>query len=448
MIHKYKLFNKNIVLDINSGSVHIVSDSVFDIISNPTDIQVSVIEKYGQAVIDEAVAEINELIEKGLLYSKDIYKHYRDLKTKTPPVKALCLHMAHDCDLRCRYCFAKTGSFAGERGLMDEETAKRAIDFVIKNSQSRRNIEIDFFGGEPMLNFDVVKKTVEYANAEAEKYNKNFRFTITTNGLLLNDEHMEYINKYMSNVVLSCDGRKEVNDKNRKTIDGQGCYDEIIGKFQKVANARSQTDYYIRGTFTNDNLDFKNDVLHLADLGFKQISVEPVTLDEKHSLAIKKEHLPRIFDEYEELAKEIIKREKSGENKFNFFHFMIDLQEGPCALKRISGCGAGCEYLAVTPGGDIFPCHQFADEPEFKMGNVFVDSEIAANSELRENFRMRDIYEIENCQNCFAKFYCSGGCAASSQKFCDNLLKPYEIGCELQKKRTEVAIAIVAVLSD
>ena len=449
MIHKYKLFNKNIILDIYSGSVHVVSDSVFDMLNinsfDKNDISQEIFTKYSKEMIEESILEIETLIENGILYSPDIYKIFRDSKTKNPPVKALCLHMAHDCDLRCRYCFAGTGAFHGERSLMPFEVAKKAIDFVIINSQNRKNIEIDFFGGEPVLNFDVVKKTVEYANEQGSKYDKTFRFTLTTNGLAITDEQIEYVNKYMSNVVLSCDGRQETNDKNRKTIDGKGTYDKIIEKFIKIADARDQFNYYIRGTFTKDNLDFKDDVLHLANLGFKQISVEPVALSESSPLAIKEEHLTAIYKDYEDLAREIIKREVENKDTFNFFHYMIDLENGPCALKRISGCGAGCEYLAVTPNGDIFPCHQFADDPDFKMGNVLDDS---FKKDKQEQFKTRDIYTINGCDTCFAKFYCSGGCAANSLKFENDLYKPYEIGCKMQRKRVECAIGIQAVLAD
>lgn len=450
MLHKYKLFNRNIVTDIYSGSVHVVSDCVFDILDeekfDKNNIDKKYFEIYGEKEVAEAISEIEELIKNGLLYSKDIYRPVYEAKTKNPPVKALCLHMAHDCDLRCRYCFAGTGAFHGERSLMSEEVAKKAIDFVIENSQNRRNIEIDFFGGEPMLNFDVVKSTVEYAEKEGEKHGKTFRFTITTNGNIINEEQVEYINKHMSNIVLSCDGRKEVNDKNRKTSDGKGTYDIIIDKFKSIAESRNQNNYYIRGTFTRDNLDFANDVTHLASLGFKQISVEPVALPENSPLSIKKEHLKEIFSEYERLAEEIIRREKDGNDAFNFFHFMIDLDNGPCALKRISGCGAGCEYLAVTPSGDIYPCHQFAGEKEYLMGNVLKDKK-PQNDELKEKFKVRDIYHIKGCDSCFAKFYCSGGCAANSAHFENDLYSPYEIGCEMQRKRVECAIGIKAALA-
>lgn len=447
MIHKYQLFGNNIVLDIYSGSVHVVSDAVYDLLGeyefHPEEISDEIKQKYSESILSEAVAEIEELKKSGTLYSHDIYKPFRDAKTKTPPVKALCLHMAHDCDLRCRYCFAGTGAFHGVRSIMPLEVAKKAIDFVISHSQNRKNIEIDFFGGEPMLNFPVVKETVAYAREEGMKHGKHFRFTITTNGLLINEEQMKYVNENMDNVVLSCDGRKEVHDKNRKTVSGEGTYDKVIDKFIKIANDRKQMDYYIRGTFTKDNKDFTKDVLHLADLGFKQISVEPVTLDEKSPMAIGYEDLPEIFREYELLAEEIIRREKSGENRFNFFHFMIDLDNGPCALRRISGCGAGCEYAAVTPSGDIFPCHQFADEPEYKIGNV-----LDGTYEMPEQFRDRDIYTVKGCDSCFAKFYCSAGCSASSLKYEKDLYQPYDIACQMQKKRVECAIAIKAALAD
>lgn len=451
MLHKFKLFNQNIVTDIYSGSVHIVSDCVYDILNenefNKNNIDKKYYKLYEEKEIEEAISEIEELIKNGLLYSKDIYKPVYEAKTKNPPVKALCLHMAHDCDLRCRYCFAGTGAFHGERSLMSEEVAKKAIDFVIANSQNRKNIEIDFFGGEPMLNFDVVKSTVEYAEKEGEKHGKNFRFTITTNGNIINVEQVEYINKHMSNIVLSCDGRKEVNDKNRKTSDGKGTYDIIIDKFKYIADSRNQNNYYIRGTFTRDNLDFANDVIHLANLGFKQISVEPVALPDSSPLSIKEEHLEEVCREYEKLAEEIIKREKDKNDTFNFFHFMIDLDNGPCALKRISGCGAGCEYLAVTPSGDIYPCHQFAGEKEYLMGNVLKDSK-NINEELKEKFKKRDIYHIKGCDSCFAKFYCSGGCAANSVHFENDMYIPYEMGCKMQRKRVECAIGIKAALAE
>ena len=447
MIHKYQMFGNHIVLDIHSGSVHVVSDAVYDLLGedtfDPDHIPQAFREKYSEETLAEAILEIRTLIREGTLYSPDIYRPFRDAKTKTPPVKALCLHMAHDCDLRCRYCFAGTGAFRGTRSLMPLPVAKAAIDFVIRHSQGRKNIEIDFFGGEPMLNFDVVKETVSYARKQGKKYGKNFRFTITTNGLLIDEDQMRYVNETMDNIVLSCDGRKEVHDKNRKTVVGEGTYDKIIGKFIQIANDRKQMGYYIRGTFTKENKDFTKDVLHLADLGFQQISMEPVTLDSRSPLAIGYEDLPEIFAEYEALAQEIIRREKSGKNRFNFFHFMIDLDHGPCALRRISGCGAGCEYAAVTPSGDIFPCHQFADEPQYKIGNV-----LDGTYEMPEAFRIRDIYTVKGCDSCFAKFYCSAGCSASSLKYEKDLYQPYDIACQMQKKRVECAIAIQAALAE
>ena len=319
---------------------------------------------------------------------------------------------------------------------MSAEVGKKAIDFLIENSGSRKNLEIDFFGGEPLMNFDVVKEIVEYGRSIEKQHNKNFRFTMTTNGILLNDEIADYINKNMHNAVLSLDGRKEINDKMRVRAGGQGSYDNIVPKFVKMAEDRNQMDYYVRGTFTRNNLDFAKDVLHLADLGFKQISVEPVVTDEKEDYAIRKEDLPIIFEEYEKLAKEMLKRQKEGK-WFNFFHFMIDLTGGPCAHKRLVGCGSGTEYLAVTPEGDLYPCHQFVGQEQFKMGTVFEGVE---RKDIRKDFEGINVYSKPACKSCWAKFYCSGGCAASSNNMHNDLITPYEIGCEMQKKRTECSI--------
>ena len=367
MVHIYKMGQKNIVMDIYSGAVHVVDDCVYDILgllgpdsftkeqSCPVDILEKLRETYTADQVEEAYEEICELVDEHMLYTNDIYKEVAKDWHKKSYIKALCLHVAHDCNLRCKYCFASTGSFEGTRGIMNAETAKRAIDFLVQNSGERHNLEVDFFGGEPLMAFDTVKQTVLYARSIEKQYDKNFRFTITTNGILLDDEVEAFINEHMSNVVLSLDGRREINDEMR----GRGSYDKIVPKFQKIAEDRHQTNYYIRGTFTAKNLDFANDVLHFADLGFKQTSVEPVVEDEPgHDYEIKSEHLPQIFDEYEKLAFEYVKRKKEG-NGFNFFHFMVDLNQGPCIVKRMSGCGAGHEYVAVTPEGDIYPCHQF-----------------------------------------------------------------------------------------
>nr|WP_317359224.1 thioether cross-link-forming SCIFF peptide maturase [uncultured Tyzzerella sp.] len=442
MIHKYKMNDLNIVLDVNSGSIHCVDDISYDILDhykketleNITNI---LKEKYNENDIKEAYLELKELEENEVLYSPDIFSNIiPEVDNRKPVVKALCLHIAHDCNLKCKYCFAEEGEYHGKRSLMSVEVGKKAIDFLIENSGSRKNLEIDFFGGEPLMNFDVVKEIVEYGRSVEKQHNKNFRFTMTTNGILLNDDIADYINKNMHNAVLSLDGRKEINDKMRVRAGGQGSYDNIVPKFVKMAEDRNQMDYYVRGTFTRNNLDFAKDVLHLADLGFKQISVEPVVTDEKEDYAIREEDLPIIFEEYEKLAKEMLKRKEEGK-WFNFFHFMIDLTGGPCAHKRIVGCGSGTEYLAVTPEGDLFPCHQFVGQDEFKMGNVFDGVE---RKEIRKNFEGLNVYSKPACKSCWAKFYCSGGCAASSNNMYNNLIKPYEIGCEMQKKRTECSI--------
>lgn len=446
MIHKYSMNGYNIVLDVNSGAVHVVDDAVYDVLDyykekSKDEILEILKNKYTQDEINEAYSEIVELEKEDLLYSEDIYEEViPKIERRNPVVKALCLHIAHDCNLKCKYCFAEEGEYHGKRSLMSFEVGKKAIDFLIKASGTRRNLEVDFFGGEPLMNFGVVKQIVEYARSVEKENNKNFRFTITTNGILLNDEIQEYINQNMHNVVLSIDGRKEVNDKMRVRAGGQGSYDTIIPKFQKLAESRNQTDYYVRGTFTRNNLDFSKDVLHLADLGFKQISVEPVVADEKESYALKEEDLPVIFEEYEKLAKEMLKRKKEGKN-FNFFHFMIDLTGGPCVTKRLVGCGSGTEYLAVTPEGDLYPCHQFVGMEQFKMGDV--DTGVVKD-DIRCNFENCNVYSKPKCKECWAKFYCSGGCVANSYNTHGDLITPYEIGCELQRKRTECSIMMKA----
>lgn len=444
MIHKYKMNGYNIVLDVNSGSVHSVDEIVYDLLDYYKKESIENIleilkDKYSKEEINEAYNEIKELEENEVLFSPDVYEGILEqVDNRQPVVKALCLHIAHDCNLKCKYCFAEEGEYHGKRSLMSAEVGKKAIDFLIENSGKRKNLEIDFFGGEPLMNFDVVKEIVEYGRSIENKYNKNFRFTITTNGILLTDEIADYINKNMHNAVLSLDGRKEINDKMRVRVGGQGSYDNIVPKFVKMAEDRNQMDYYVRGTFTRNNLDFAEDVLHLADLGFKQISVEPVVTDEKEDFAIKKEDLPTIYAEYEKLAKEIIKRKKEGK-WFNFFHFMIDLTGGPCVAKRLVGCGSGTEYLAVAPEGDLFPCHQFVGQDQFKVGTVFDGIE---NKNIRKDFEKCNVYSKPACKSCWAKFYCSGGCAASSNNMHNDLITPYTIGCELQKKRTECSIMI------
>ncbi len=448
MIHKFSMNGINIVLDVYSGAVHIVDDIAFRVVDyfldKTRDEIIRILNKeYDILKIEEAYVEVKSLQDNGLLFTDDMYEDIAKQWSKKSVVKALCLHIAHDCNLRCGYCFGSTGSYKGDRSLMSLETGKKAIDFVIEKSGKRRNIEIDFFGGEPLMNFDTVRGIIEYANEKGNELGKNFRYTITTNGLMLNKDIMEYINENMSNVVLSIDGRKEVNDNMRKRVDGRGCYKDIVPKFMEVAKSRNQDNYYVRGTFTRHNLDFTEDVLHLADLGFKQTSVEPVVASENESYALREEDLPVISREYEKLAIEYLNRKKEG-NGFNFFHFMIDLTQGPCVIKRLSGCGSGHEYVAVTPEGDIYPCHQFVGQESFKMGNVF---ENTFNESISEDFKKSNVYTKEMCVNCWAKFYCSGGCPANAYQFNNSINEPYEIGCELEKKRVECALMIQAALA-
>jgi uncharacterized protein len=455
VIYQYKNNGYNIVLDVNSGSVHIVDDLVYDMIElyekeDKAFIVNRMVDKYKNIDVtcddvSEALEEIKQLKEDGSLFTEDIYENYiMDFKKRKTVVKALCLHIAHDCNLACRYCFAEEGEYKGRRALMSYEVGKQALDFLIENSENRHNLEVDFFGGEPLMNFDVVKKLVTYGREQEKIYNKNFRFTLTTNGVLLNDDIMEFVNKEMSNVVLSIDGRKETHDYMRPFRNKKGSYDLILPKFKKLAKSREQKDYYVRGTFTHNNLDFSNDVLHLADLGFEQISVEPVVSLPEEPYAIMQEDVQIICEEYDKLAKEMIKREKEGKG-FNFFHFMIDLSGGPCVSKRLSGCGSGTDYLAVTPWGDLYPCHQFVGYEEFTMGNVF---EGVKKTEIRDVFKSCNVYAKEKCRECFARFYCSGGCAANSYNLHGSIYDVYDIGCQLQRKRVECAIMIKAAMAE
>ncbi len=440
------------VADVYSGAVHCVDRAAYDLldyVDETTDaLPAAAISAlagiHGEDTLNEAFSDLMELKRKNMLFSKDIYAEIAKNWDKQSVVKALCLHITHDCNLRCAYCFADAGQYGGARKMMDEETGKKAIDFVIAHSGNRKNIEIDYFGGEPLMNFDVVKAITEYAKAQGELHGKHFRFTITTNGMLLDDEISDYINENMGNVVLSIDGRKQVNDKMRQTPNGKGSYDYILPKFQKIADARNQDNYYVRGTFTANNLDFSKDVLHLADLGFLQTSVEPVVLPDESEYAIKEAHLPVLFGEYEALAKEYVRRKKAGKG-FNFFHFMMDFDQGPCAYKRLSGCGCGHEYVAVTPDGDIYPCHQFASDPAFLMGNVHTG---AFDKKIRDKFMKSNVYTKQDCKDCWAKFYCSGGCLANAQHFNGDIDKPHKISCELERKRVECAMYIAAQLAD
>lgn len=448
--------------------IHVVDDLVYDIIAiyekkDQDAILQEMVEKYNKpeyaelfeiesvsvevvkAAVKEALVEVEQLKQDGALFTEDIYQKYiTDFKSRSTVVKALCLHIAHDCNLACRYCFAGKGEYQGDRALMSFEVGKKALDFLIQNSGNRKNLEVDFFGGEPLMNFQVVKDLVKYGREQEKIHNKNFRFTLTTNGILLDDEVMEFANKEMSNVVLSIDGRKEINDYMRPSKNGKGSYELILPKFKKLAESRKQTNYYVRGTFTHNNLDFSEDVKHLAEMGFKQISVEPVVSLAEEPYAIKEEDLPFIYDQYDKLAKYMIEKKKEGKD-FNFFHFMIDLSGGPCVAKRLSGCGSGTEYLAVTPWGDLYPCHQFVGETDFLMGNV---TEGITRTDIRDEFKCCNVYAKDKCRECFARFYCSGGCAANSYKFHEKINDVYDIGCELQKKRVECAIMIKAAEAD
>lgn len=450
MIHQYKNNGYNIVMDVNSGSVHSVDDVVYDVIEvydkeDKSRVCELLQDKYSKEDIAEAVAEVEELISEELLFTEDVYKQYiMDFKKRKTVVKALCLHIAHDCNLACKYCFAEEGEYHGRRALMSFEVGKKALDFLIANSGNRVNLEVDFFGGEPLMNFDVVKQLVEYGRSKEKEFNKNFRFTLTTNGVLLDDDIMEFANKEMSNVVMSLDGRKEINDLMRPSRNGKGSYDIIVPKFQKFAKSRQGKDYYVRGTFTRNNLDFSEDVLHFADLGFEQISVEPVVAAPEDDYSLREEDVPRICEEYDKLAAEFVKRKKEGRG-FNFFHFMIDLEQGPCVAKRLSGCGSGTEYLAVTPWGDLYPCHQFVGDEKFLLGNV---DEGITNTAVRDEFKLCNVYAKEKCRDCFARFYCSGGCAANSYKFHNSITDAYDIGCDLERKRVECAIMIKAALAE
>ena len=470
MIHQYKNSGLNIVMDIESGSVHVVDDIVYDIVHaldamdsvsdfrkvSDGEVKASdfselegylkfMLSKYNDEDIEEAYNEVKELIEEERLFTDDIYKDFvMDFKKRTTVVKALCLHIAHDCNLACKYCFADEGEYHGKRELMSYEVGKKALDFLVANSGSRTNLEVDFFGGEPLMNFEVVKQLVKYGRSLEEPNNKKFRFTLTTNGVLLDDDILEFANKEMSNLVLSLDGRKEVHDLMRPRRGGQGSYDTVVPKFIKAAESRNQMNYYVRGTYTRNNRDVAKDVIHMADLGFEQISVEPVVADKSESYAIREEDIDTLIKQYDELTAEMIKRKKEGK-PFNFFHFMIDLSGGPCVAKRLSGCGSGTEYLAVSPSGELYPCHQFMGMKDFLLGNV---DEGVIRTDIRDEFKLCNVYAKEKCKNCFAKFYCSGGCAANSYNFSGSINGTYEIGCELQKKRIECAIALKALEFD
>ncbi len=456
MIHCYKLNGYNIVLDVYSGSVHSVDDLAYDIISeyetkDKKQIKAEMLKKYAndstvnEKEIDEVFDDIQELIIQKKLFTKDTFEDKAfDFKKRNTVIKALCLHVAHTCNLNCEYCFASQGKYHGERALMSFEVGKRAIDFLIENSAGRRNLEVDFFGGEPLMNFEVVKQIVKYARSIEGKFNKNFRFTLTTNGVALNDEVIDFANKEMHNVVLSLDGRKEVHDNLRKTITGKGSYDIIVPKFQEFVKRRGGKNYYIRGTFTHNNVDFTNDIFHMADLGFRELSMEPVVCDPNEKYALTQEDLPKLFEQYEILANDMLRREEQGD-PITFYHYMIDLQHGPCIYKRISGCGSGTEYMAVTPWGDLYPCHQFVGEEKFCLGNIY---DGVTNQKLVEDFKCCNAYARPECKNCFAKLYCSGGCAANAYHATGDIKGVYNYGCELFKKRIECAIMMQVAMQD
>lgn len=451
MIHRFSMKGINILMDINSGSVHVVDDAAYALSAVvapgmteecPEDILRSLSDQFTEDQLREAYRELYELEQNGYLFADDAYINIAAAIPTGAPIKALCLHVSHDCNLRCKYCFAETGDFGmGKRMTMDFEVAKKAIDFVIEKSGARRNIEIDFFGGEPLMAWDTVTKTVDYARSLEQEKNKKFRFTITTNGLLLDDEKIDYINKNMDNCVLSLDGRKCINDEMRPTAGGAGSYDVIVPKFKKLVSQRSKDrDYYVRGTFTSKNLDFTKDVLAIADEGFDQLSVEPVTSEPDTGYDISEKDLPRIGEEYEKLVDVMQERRKAGKG-FNFFHFMVDLQQGPCVIKRLRGCGAGYEYVAVTPDGEIYPCHQFVGHPEFRLGTL---DDGKFDMDISNHFSGLNVCTRPQCKDCWAKFYCSGGCAAANFNMNGDIETPYEMGCELQKKRLECAIYLKA----
>ncbi len=449
MIHRYKQNGLNIVVDVYSGSIHLVDDVAYEIIGlyeseNKETIVNMMNEKFSDlnditiSDINECYDQITELKDNGELFAPDTFKPMANhLKEKTSNVvKALCLHVAHTCNLNCSYCFASQGKYSGERALMSFETGKASLDFLIKNSGDRHNLEVDFFGGEPLMNFDVVKRLVEYARSVEKDAGKNFRFTLTTNGMLIDDDVIDYCNKEMSNIVLSLDGRKEVHDKFRVDYRGKGSYDTIVPKFQKFVEKRCGENYYMRGTFTHHNPDFLKDIETMLDLGFTELSMEPVVCDPKDASALTKEDLETVKDQYEKLAYLMEKRREEGK-PFTFYHYMIDLTDGPCIYKRISGCGSGTEYMAVTPWGDLYPCHQFVGDEKFKMGNVW---DGVTNKDIQNEFKKCNVYAHKECESCWAKLYCSGGCSANAYHATGSITGIYEPGCELFRKRMECAI--------
>ena len=453
MVHQYKLNGYNIVLDTCSGSVHVVDEVAYDIIAmykekTADEIVAAILEKYPDQSdvtredILACIEDIASLEEAGKLYSKDVYENLATTyKNNSKVVKALCLHVAHTCNLNCSYCFASQGKYQGDRALMSFEVGKQALDFLIANSGTRKNLEVDFFGGEPSLNFDVVKQLVEYARSVEKEHNKNFRFTYTTNGMVLTDDMIDFLNKECHNVVLSLDGRKEVNDRFRVDYSGKGSYDTIIPNFKRLVEKRGGKNYYVRGTFTHHNTDFTNDIFHMADLGFTELSMEPVVCSPSDPCALTPEDLPVVCEQYEILAKEMIKRKKEG-RPFTFYHYMLDLKNGPCIYKRITGCGSGTEYMAVTPWGELYPCHQFVGDEKYLLGDIWKG---VTNTEAQDQFRGCNAYARPECRDCWARLYCSGGCAANAYHATGSINGVYEYGCELFKKRIECAVMMQVV---
>ena len=448
MVHQYKLNGYNIVLDTASGSVHAVDEVAYDVIAmyeghTSEEIIAAMLAKYGtrpdvtREDLALCLADVAELKRLGKLFSADPYEGLaRDYKNNSKVIKALCLHVAHACNLACEYCFAGQGKYQGKDALMSFEVGKQAFDFLIANSGTRRNLEVDFFGGEPTLNLDVVKRLVAYAREVEGPAGKNFRFTFTTNGVALDEETMDFLNREMSNVVLSLDGRPAVNDHFRKNAAGKGSYDVIVPKFQKLVASRGGKGYYVRGTFTHNNTDFTNDLFHMADLGFTELSMEPVVCPPDDPYALTEADLPVLFEQYEILAKEMLKREREGK-PITFYHYMLDLKHGPCIYKRITGCGSGTEYMAVTPTGELYPCHQFVGDEKYRLGDVWQG---VTNTAVQDEFRACNAYAREGCRDCWARMYCSGGCAANSYHATGNIGGIYEYGCKLCKKRMECAV--------
>lgn len=452
MIHKFTQKGYYIVLDVNSGAVHVVDRLLFLLLDFVTESHQTVpplsdeayaaLAEFSREEIDEAYAEIKALTDAGLLFSPDDYGVYAEQMVASP-IKAMCLNVSHDCNLRCEYCFAGKGDYEQGRMVMTAETGRAAIDFLLAHSKGRQNLEVDFFGGEPLMNFDVVKQVVEYARSKEQEHDKNFRFTITTNGLLLDDDKIAYINREMSNMVLSLDGRQDVNDRVRARVDGRGCYDKIVPNYQRLVEARRKSDkreYYVRGTFTKYNKDFAQDALALASLGFDQISIEPVVSAPTQPYALTDADLSEIFAEYERLADILYDANERGDG-FNFFHYMLDLDQGPCVIKRLRGCGCGNEYVAITPDGDIYPCHQFIGHENWKMGSL---KDGSLDHDMKKMFSQTSVYQKDACRECWAKFYCSGGCNANNMQYEGDVRKPLKLSCDLEKKRLECAIVLKA----